>query len=533
MITKIVLKNFKVFQDSTIELNPGLNVLVGNNEAGKSTLLEAIHLGLTGRIGRDHISVALTPHHVNRVAAQEYVNALQEGRAARPPSILIELYMRQTEETVSLRGINNSLREDCPGLRLSVGFDDDYQTEYQEFVRDASGITGVPIEYYKAEWTAFSGTAITARSLKVGVSLIDASKIRLKTGSDYYLQKIIEESLTDVQRVRLARAYTSLKETFAQSEDIGTLNTSLNARQSDITDKTLSLSIDISPKAAWDASLVPHLDDLPFHHAGGGEQSTLKILLALARRAEGPNIVLIEEPENHLSFPLLNRLVKRIGDECRHQQVIVTTHSSYVLNKLGLNQLLLLKNCAAIQMSDLPEDTQLYFKKLAGYDTLRMVLADSVILVEGPSDDLIVQRAYLDKHRCLPIQNGVDVISIQGLSFERFLDIAMKLGTKTNVVTDNDGSPDAVAEKYKEYVKKGNIRICFSRDATVPTLEPQLVECNDLNALNKALRTDFANKASVTEHIQKKANKTDAALSIFDAEIKLTMPKYIDDAISD
>lgn len=532
MITKIVLKNFKVFQDSTIELDPGVNILVGNNEAGKSTLLEAIYLGLTGRIGRDHILTALTPHHFNRVAAQEYVNALQEGRAARPPSILIELYMREAEETVLLRGTNNSLREDCPGLRLSVGFDDDYQTEYQEFIQDASAIRGVPIEYYKAEWTDFSGNAITARRLKVGVSLIDASKIRLKTGSDYYLQKIIEESLTAEQRVRLARDYTALKETFGQLESIVALNKSLDARKSDISNKKLSLSIDVSPKAAWESTLVPHLDDLPFHHAGGGEQSTLKILLALTRRAEGLNIVLIEEPENHLSFSLLNQLVKRIGEKCGDHQVLITTHSSYVLNKLGLKQLLLLKKCAAIRMSDLPEDTQRYFKKLAGYDTLRMVLADSVILVEGASDDLIVQRAYLDKYGCLPIEKGVDVISIRGLSFKRFLDIAAKLDTKTTVVTDNDGCPDDVTKKYEDYAGNDNIHICFSDDARLPTLEAQLVACNDLNTLCKVLGRTFPDKKSVEEHIQKKGNKTEAALKILEADIKLEMPSYIAEAIS-
>ena len=39
-----------------------------------------------------------------------------------------------------------------------------------------------------------------------------------------------------------------------------------------------------------------------------------------------------------------------------------------------------------------------YFKKLPGYDTLRLVLAKRVILVEGPSDELVVQRAYRDAH---------------------------------------------------------------------------------------------------------------------------------------
>ena len=48
-IHKIRIENFKCFKEPfEIELNPGLSILVGNNETGKSTVLEAIHLALTG-----------------------------------------------------------------------------------------------------------------------------------------------------------------------------------------------------------------------------------------------------------------------------------------------------------------------------------------------------------------------------------------------------------------------------------------------------------------------------------------------------
>lgn len=46
MLTKIKLKNFKKFADSEISFAPGINVIVGKNEAGKSTLLNAIFTGL-------------------------------------------------------------------------------------------------------------------------------------------------------------------------------------------------------------------------------------------------------------------------------------------------------------------------------------------------------------------------------------------------------------------------------------------------------------------------------------------------------
>ena len=48
-IQQVVLQNYKSFKErTTVAFNDGLNILVGDNEAGKSTILEAIHLCLSG-----------------------------------------------------------------------------------------------------------------------------------------------------------------------------------------------------------------------------------------------------------------------------------------------------------------------------------------------------------------------------------------------------------------------------------------------------------------------------------------------------
>ena len=103
------------------------------------------------------------------------------------------------------------------------------------------------------------------------------------------------------------------------------------------------------------------------------------------------------------------RATHQIAERCEGKQVLITTHSSFVLNKLGLDKLILLTPSRGLRLTDLPADTLGYFKKLSGYDTLRIVLAERVILVEGPSDELIVQRAYRDAHGGkLPLEDNVD-----------------------------------------------------------------------------------------------------------------------------
>lgn len=52
IIKKIRLINFKRFKDYVIEPNKRINVFIGDNEAGKSSILEAIALVSNGNVGR-------------------------------------------------------------------------------------------------------------------------------------------------------------------------------------------------------------------------------------------------------------------------------------------------------------------------------------------------------------------------------------------------------------------------------------------------------------------------------------------------
>jgi len=199
-------------------------------------------------------------------------------------------------------------------------------------------------------------------------------------------------------------------------------------------------------------------------------------------------VILIEEPENHLSFPNLNALVHGIATQSGQRQVIIATHSSFVVNKLGLGQLKLLGNGTVSMLTDLPMGTQEYFKKLSGYDTLRLVLARKVVLVEGPSDELIFQRAYLDKKGKRPIEDGVDVINVRGLSAKRFLDLAIPLQRRVVVLADNDGDyANKVDQRYVDYSGYDFVTIARSEDDERPTLEPQLVGANGVANTNSIL----------------------------------------------
>lgn len=47
-LEKIILKNYKAIEDVQIELKPGINLLIGDNGAGKTSVLEGTAIALSG-----------------------------------------------------------------------------------------------------------------------------------------------------------------------------------------------------------------------------------------------------------------------------------------------------------------------------------------------------------------------------------------------------------------------------------------------------------------------------------------------------
>ncbi len=89
-IKKVKIKNFKCFKGYfEIELNKGLNILVGNNDAGKSTILEAINLALTGLYRGRSIKNELSQYLFNSEIVDEYLASINNGTALKQPERLI------------------------------------------------------------------------------------------------------------------------------------------------------------------------------------------------------------------------------------------------------------------------------------------------------------------------------------------------------------------------------------------------------------------------------------------------------------
>lgn len=531
IIKRLKVTNYRVLRRGDFHFNDEVNIIVGDNEAGKSTLLECVTLALSGQInGRSALS-ELHPMLFNIDVTRAYINDINAGIRVVPPSIKIEVFFRDVPELASLRGANNSEGDNCPGIVFSLEFDNDFSTEYAEYISRPAEVRSIPIEYYKVQWLSFAFNSVTSRSIPVTPVTVDASRVVSIFGASKYVSDLVR-TLPVSERVSLSLSYRRMKDAFLSDDTVKKINAKLAGKRGDISDKVMSMSLDSSVRGGWEGSIMPHLDDVPVSLVGKGEQNSVKIKLALENNSDA-HILLVEEPENHLSYSRLNGLIERITQKAAGRQSFITTHSSFVLNKLGINNVLLFNGASTLSLSSLTPSTYEYFKKLPGHDTLRLILSRRAILVEGPSDELIVQKAFKMVHGCFPLERGVDVISVRGLAFLRFLEIASKIDRRVDVVTDNDGDVSRVHAKYVDYHGIPNIRINVDADNLFPTLEPQLLKANNRNTINDIIGTNFSTDAELVDYMTKPNNKTDVALKFFDTSANFSMPQYIINAVNE
>ncbi|EGR0635201.1 ATP-dependent endonuclease [Vibrio vulnificus] len=534
-IETVNIYNYKCYYGKfSIDFNKGVNILVGDNGSGKSTIIEATHLALSGLLQGRYLKNELSQYLFNCKVICEYLDRVNDGGDATLPEICIEVFFNKGS-VPKFQGSGNKDGRDSCGVSFKVEFDDTYTKEYSELIKSGGKLNTLPIEYYKVSWTSFDRDSVTSRGIPIKSVLIDSASNKYQNGSDVYISRIIRNELDEKEKVKLSQAYRKMKDSFTEEEAVKEINSKID-KKSKVQGEHLSISVDLSTQNSWESSLMTYLGDIPFHQVGKGSQCMIKTNLALShKKTKEASLLLIEEPENHLSHSKLNYLLKEITDGSIDKQVIISTHSSFVANKLGLENLLLLNDHKITRFTELSKETFDFFKKLPGYQTLRLVLCKKAILVEGDSDELVFQRAYMDANDgVLPIEHGFDVISVK-LTFKRFLEIADKINKNVAVITDNDGKyADTITKKYKDYLKHPHISIFADDRNDLNTLEPQFADANKgvLPALCKELGLaveEFNTVEKLSTKLQ--TQKTSWALKVFESKVKFSYPKYITDAV--
>lgn len=147
-------------------------------------------------------------------------------------------------------------------------------------------------------------------------------------------------------------------------------------------------------------------------------------------------LLLIEEPEAHLHPQLQLRLLRHLKTvaEERGIQVIITTHSTVISAAVSLDHLIHISNDArpvAIPLSacGLPEHSRRFVDRWLDVTKSNLLFSKGALLVEGIAEAMvlpelarIVLRPYGEGKNCLD-DYGVSVINLGGIYFNHFMQL--------------------------------------------------------------------------------------------------------------
>jgi predicted ATP-dependent endonuclease of OLD family len=175
-----------------------------------------------------------------------------------------------------------------------------------------------------------------------------------------------------------------------------------------------------------------------------------------------------------------------------------------------------------------------YLRKRPNFDILKLLFAERVILVEGPTEEMLINTVINKKYDSL---NNIEIISIGQKGYRTFLDIWLQLNMenqnkKIAVVRDYDNQPKAKKDHDSYDDKYKNIMVRTTKEYT---LEDDLVRAGDncqVLAILFGVNNDF-------ESVSKKLNddKAEGMLAVCDAmllekdPIEIVLPPHICEVI--
>lgn len=187
-----------------------------------------------------------------------------------------------------------------------------------------------------------------------------------------------------------------------------------------------------------------------------------------AEKKEHYYSLLIEEPEAHLHpqkqatfFQYLNTL-RDWGT-----QIFITSHSPTLTAKSDLDNIIVIqqqreRHPFTIKNSELSKDNKSHLRKFLDVTKSQLFFSNGTILVEGISEALLLPSfANIIGDQYDLNRNGIEVVNINGVAFEPFAklynsaDVTKRLGSRCCIITDDDRGMISAAQLINEDVQIG------------------------------------------------------------------------------
>ena len=470
-IRHLEIHRFKGIKYLNWNPSPGINCLAGPGDSSKSTILEAIEIGLGPKRNYSFSDADFYRLNTDQPIIIDITIGDLDNELKRLDSH--GLYMRGFD-------VKSNRLEDEPGQNLEVVLTIRFQVN----------------EDLEPSWTLFSERSLQTTPRHISWSerqSISCSRIGTHLGHDLswrkgsVLNKISDEKANT--GASFAKANRDARSAFGKEANEQLKNAREIVLQATkefgvYVGNEVQALLDIDSFSMNGGAISLHNEiGVPLKNLGMG--STRMLVTGLQKKVSSKNIILIDELEHGLEPHRVIRLLHSIGcKEEQPKQTFLTTHSPIALRELSDHQLFIIRSNSdqhyvlqANQVDEAQSMLRLYPEAF---------LAKSVIVCEGASEVGLIRG--IDQYRVRCGQNSITACAfswVDGGGSSKFLKKALtlrKLGYSTAIICDNDVPLDQ--KDLNEYQTRGGYSYWWDQGNF---LEAQIYKDLDENSMKKLI----------------------------------------------
>lgn len=233
-------------------------------------------------------------------------------------------------------------------------------------------------------------------------------------------------------------------------------------------------------------------------------------MLLFNNQKKGLKLALVEELEAHLHPQYQLRLIEYISSQQKNEQFILSTHSIALASKIKLASLIVLKGTEALPMS--PEYTLMkpadykFLERFLDATKANLFFARGLIMVEGDAENLLIPAIAQLIGRNL-YKYGVSVVNVGSTAYKRYVNIFKRkdgksFGMPIAVVSDLDVR---ALEYYDDNCSNRKTPKYWLKETLRPELE-KISQYVNYDAMASLFGSKSAFEKEVRLHIKENSN---------------------------